>query len=137
MKIRFRPATDSNLTLFAHWGEAIVFWLSLFALIFLGIVSTIRYLYFKEVKTELANFTSASKSKIEEVTTPQNQNAAIIDSLKWQIRMNNDKIIEMQSLIDSLWEESNQQIIRPSTSSPYQKIPDNRPEETLQKFQIK
>jgi len=52
-KFDFKPKNSSKITLFANKAEAVVFWLSLAGLIFLGIISLSRFLTNKQSKLEV------------------------------------------------------------------------------------
>ena len=136
MRVNFRPATDSSVTLFAHWGEAIVFWLSLGALVFLGIVFMFKYLYFKEVKADFSTMLNRQLPPAETVEHPKRAFALIADSLSREIEENHRKIGEMQKTIDSLISQSRtpQKKEQPATVQPPQQ--DNRDQNILNRFQI-
>jgi len=42
LRVQWRPRSDAPVTLFAHWGEALVFWASVAGLALLAIIAAIR-----------------------------------------------------------------------------------------------
>lgn len=80
-----KPQDNSKITLFANKAEAIVFWLSLAGLFFLGIISLSRYLTNKQSELEK----DFRQSLVNRITTLEKQNELIKsqnDSLKQEMQ---------------------------------------------------
>lgn len=72
MKYDLKPEDQRKVKLFAHRGEAVVFWISLAALIFLILISLFRYFYLDKIVKEynkLAGQTHPVMLKLNEVKT--------------------------------------------------------------------
>ncbi len=84
-KFDLKPKDSSKITLFANKAEAIVFWLSLAGLIFLGIISLSRFLTNKQSELE----TDFRRDLIIRIETLEEQNRMMKsqnDSLKQQMQ---------------------------------------------------
>ncbi len=84
-KFDFKPKDSSKITLFANKAEAIVFWLSLAGLIFLGIISLSRFLTNKQAELE----TDFRRDLVTRIETLEEQNRVMksqSDSLKQQLK---------------------------------------------------
>ena len=84
-KFDFKPKDSSKITLFANKAEAIVFWLSLAGLIFLGIISLSRFLTNKQTELE-TNFRQELVTRIENLEEQNRLMKSQNDSLKLQIQ---------------------------------------------------
>ena len=81
----FKPKDSSKITLFANKAEAIVFWLSLAGLIFLGIISLSRFLTNKQSELE----TDFRRDLVIRIETLEEQNRVMKsqnDSLKQEVQ---------------------------------------------------
>ena len=84
-KFDFKPKDSSQITLFANKAEAIVFWLSLAGLIFLGIISLSRFFTNKQSELE----TDFRRDLVTRIETLEEQNRVMksqSDSLKQQLQ---------------------------------------------------
>ena len=84
-KFDLKPQDKSKITLFANKAEAIVFWLSLAGLIFLGIISLSRFLTNKQSELE----TDFRRDLVTRIETLEEQNRVMksqSDSLKQQLQ---------------------------------------------------
>ncbi len=84
-KFDFKPKDSSKITLFANKAEAIIFWLSLAGLIFLGIISLSRFLTNKQSELE----TDFRRDLVTRIETLEEQNEMIKsqnDSLKQDLQ---------------------------------------------------
>lgn len=84
-KFDLKPQDKSKITLFANKAEAIVFWLSLAGLIFLGIISLSRFLTNKQSELE----TDFRRDLVIRIETLEEQNRVTksqSDSLKQQLQ---------------------------------------------------
>ncbi len=84
-KFDFKPKDSSKITLFGNKAEAIVFWLSLAGLIFLGIISLSRFLTNKQSELE----TDFRRDLVIRIETLEEQNRVMksqSDSLKQQLQ---------------------------------------------------
>jgi len=84
-KFDFKPKDSSKITLFANKAEAIVFWLSLAGLIFLGIISLSRFLTNKQSELE----TDFRRDLVIRIETLEEQNRVMKsqnDSLKQEVQ---------------------------------------------------
>ena len=84
-KFDFKPKDSSKITLFANKAEAIVFWLSLAGLIFLGIISLSRFLTNKQAELE----TDFRRDLVTRIETLEEQNRVMksqSDSLKQHLK---------------------------------------------------
>ncbi|MCH8871970.1 hypothetical protein IH824_04235 [candidate division KSB1 bacterium] len=84
-KFDLKPQDKSKITLFANKAEAIVFWLSLAGLIFLGIISLSRFLTNKQSELE----TDFRRDLVIRIETLEEQNRVMksqSDSLKQQLQ---------------------------------------------------
>ncbi len=84
-KFDLKPQDNSKITLFANKAEAIVFWLSLAGLIFLGIISLSRFLTNKQSELE----TDFRRDLVIRIETLEEQNRLMksqSDSLKQQLQ---------------------------------------------------
>ncbi len=90
-KCDFKPKDSSKITLFANKAEAIVFWLSLAGLIFLGIISLSRFLTNKQSELE----TDFRRDLVIRIETLEEQNRVMksqSDSLKQQLQNLNNQL---------------------------------------------
>jgi len=90
-KFDFKPKDSSKITLFANKAEAIVFWLSLAGLIFLGIISLSRFLTNKQSELE----TDFRRDLVIRIETLEEQNRVMksqSDSLKQQLQNLNNQL---------------------------------------------
>ena len=84
-KFDLKPQDKSKIALFANKAEAIVFWLSLAGLIFLGIISLSRFLTNKQSELE----TDFRRDLVTRIETLEEQNRVMksqSDSLKQQLQ---------------------------------------------------
>ncbi len=84
-KFDLKPKDSSKITLFANKAEAIVFWLSLAGLIFLGIISLSRFLTNKQSELE----TDFRRDLVIRIETLEEQNRVMKsqnDSLKQEVQ---------------------------------------------------
>ena len=84
-KFDLKPQDKSKITLFANKAEAIVFWLSLAGLIFLGVISLSRFLTNKQSELE----TDFRRDLVIRIETLEEQNRVMksqSDSLKQQLQ---------------------------------------------------
>ena len=84
-KFDFKPKDLSKITLFANKAEAIIFWLSLAGLIFLGIISLSRFLTNKQSELE----TDFRRDLVIRIETLEEQNRVMKsqnDSLKQEVQ---------------------------------------------------
>ncbi len=84
-KFDLKPQDKSKIALFANKAEAIVFWLSLAGLIFLGIISLSRFLTNKQSELE----TDFRRDLVIRIETLEEQNRVMksqSDSLKQQLQ---------------------------------------------------
>ena len=84
-KFDLKPQDKSKITLFANKAEAIVFWLSLAGLIFLGVISLSRFLTNKQSELE----TDFRRDLVTRIETLEEQNRVMksqSDSLKQQLQ---------------------------------------------------
>ena len=106
-KIDFKPRDPARVTLFANAGEAIVFWLSLAGLIFLGFVSVLRYLGRENVDSERIEAIQTELSAKIDILATQNRDYAnrievlrkeskhsqrLVDSLTIELALLNEKV---------------------------------------------
>ncbi len=84
-KFDFKPKDSSKISLFANKAEAIVFWLSLAGLIFLGIISLSRFLTNKQAELE-TNFRQELVTRIEKLEEQNLLMKSQNDSLKQEIQ---------------------------------------------------
>ena len=84
-KFDLKPQDNSKITLFANKAEAIVFWLSMAGLIFLGIVSLSRYLTNKQSELE-TDFRQNLVTRIEILEGQNRMMKSQNDSLKQQMQ---------------------------------------------------
>ena len=90
-KIDFKPENTGKITLFANKGEAIVFWISVAALIFLAMLYIFRYF---SGSRETAN--------IEEIDARQTRLELQIDSLKAENDRWEKQIEDLKNRIEEL-----------------------------------
>ena len=83
-KFDFKPKKSSKITLFANKAEAIVFWLSLAGLIFLGIISLSRFLTNKQSKLEV-DFRRDLVTRIETLEDQSRMMKSQNDSLRKEL----------------------------------------------------
>ncbi|TDJ03751.1 MAG: hypothetical protein E2O76_00575 [Caldithrix sp.] len=83
-KFDFKPKNSSKITLFANKAEAIVFWLSLAGLIFLGIISLSRFLTNKQSKLEV-DFRRDLVTRIETLEDQSRMMKSQNDSLRKEL----------------------------------------------------
>ncbi len=84
-KFDLKPKDSSKIRLFANKAEAIVFWLSLAGLIFLGIISLSRFLTNKQSELE----TDFRRDLVIRIETLEEQNRVMKsqnDSLKQEVQ---------------------------------------------------
>ncbi len=84
-KFDLKPQDKSKIALFANKAEAIVFWLSLAGLIFLGIISLSRFLTNKQSELE----TDFRRDLVIRIETLEEQNRVMKsqnDSLKQEVQ---------------------------------------------------
>ena len=90
-KFDLKPQDKSKIALFANKAEAIVFWLSLAGLIFLGIISLSRFLTNKQSELE----TDFRRDLVIRIETLEEQNRVMksqSDSLKQQLQNLNNQL---------------------------------------------
>ena len=90
-KFDLKPQDKSKIALFANKAEAIVFWLSLAGLIFLGIISLSRFLTNKQSELE----TDFRRDLVIRMETLEEQNRVMksqSDSLKQQLQNLNNQL---------------------------------------------
>ncbi|MCH8956811.1 hypothetical protein IIA28_16040 [candidate division KSB1 bacterium] len=90
-KFDLKPQDKSKIALFANKAEAIVFWLSLAGLIFLGIISLSRFLTNKQSELE----TDFRRDLVTRIETLEEQNRVMksqSDSLKQQLQNLNNQL---------------------------------------------
>lgn len=80
----FKPKNSSKITLFANKAEAVVFWLSLAGLIFLGIISLSRFLTNKQSKLEV-DFRRDLVTRIETLEDQSRMMKSQNDSLRKEL----------------------------------------------------
>ena len=95
MKYDLKPEDQRKVKLFAHRGEAIVFWMSLGALIFLVIISLFRYFYLDKIAQEYNNLARDTHPVLIELQKLKAQN----DSLQ---NLQYDLIHTVQTVQDSM-----------------------------------
>ncbi len=83
-KFDFKPKNSSKITLFANKAEAVVFWLSLAGLIFLGIISLSRFLTNKQSKLEV-DFRRDLVTRIETLEDQSRMMKSQNDSLRKEL----------------------------------------------------
>ncbi|TDI92204.1 MAG: hypothetical protein E2O77_05345 [Caldithrix sp.] len=83
-KFDFKPKNSSKITLFANKAEAIVFWLSLAGLFFLGIISLSRFLTNKQSKLEV-DFRRDLVTRIETLEDQSRMMKSQNDSLRKEL----------------------------------------------------
>ena len=89
----FKPKNSSKITLFANKAEAIVFWLSLAGLIFLGIISLSRFLSNKQSKLEI-DFRRDLVTRIETLEDQSQVMKSQNDSLKQEVQNLRNELTE-------------------------------------------
>ena len=90
-KFDLKPQDKSKIALFANKAEAIVFWLSLAGLIFLGIISLSRFFTNKQSELE----TDFRRDLVTRIETLEEQNRVMksqSDSLKQQLQNLNNQL---------------------------------------------
>ena len=87
MKIIFRPQDDRKISLFANWGEAVVFWLCLGGLIFFGLITIVRSIDRSKTRDTFQEFRAEQQQVLQRIEFLENQNKAFNkqnDSLKME-----------------------------------------------------
>ena len=90
-KFDLKPQDKSKIALFANKAEAIVFWLSLAGLIFLGIISLSRFFTNKQSELE----TDFRRDLVTRIETLEEQNRVMksqSDSVKQQLQNLNNQL---------------------------------------------
>ena len=89
MKIDFRPRDDGKVSLFANWGEAVVFWLSLAGLILLGLITVVRSIDRAKTRNTFQEFRSEQQQVLQKIELLEQQKKMFkeqSDSLRTQYR---------------------------------------------------
>ncbi|GAB4376149.1 MAG: hypothetical protein Kow0042_22130 [Calditrichia bacterium] len=88
-KFDLKPRNDSKIVLFANKGEAVVFWISVAAVLFLAVLYIFRYFTFKDMPARLATMKSEQQQLILEIDYLKEQNQKLqkqLDSLAAELR---------------------------------------------------
>jgi len=136
-KINFKPVDKTPINLFANKGEAIVFWLSLAGLLFLGIISLFRYLnadLIRENYREKEIAVEQFQTEIESLKTQQQKYQNQVRSLQERLTQSRNQIQELNKAI----QQSKAGIISPGKDDRILKPKkDERSKKVLEEFQIK
>ena len=81
-RVDFSPASRARVKLFANWGEAMVFWLSLGGLLFLAIVSGFRYATKQLVATDFRSLERSQRALVAEVRRLTSEKETIEEQLR-------------------------------------------------------
>lgn len=138
MKFDFNPQSDEKVKLFAHWGEAIVFWLSLSALVFLAIVTTFRYFYLRNARIEFSKLDTAQKQileKVEQLEVVTDKHEVLLDTLSVQARDITQRVEQIRTELETRRSQIKSPASGEPTSAPTQ--PPGRSRRVLEEFQIK
>lgn len=73
MKFQFKPADDRTVALFGHWGEAIVFWLSLAGFLIFSTIAMIRWHDNGRTRQIIEQYALDQQAMQAEIVTLQNQ----------------------------------------------------------------
>jgi len=76
MKIDFKPQDDRKISLFANWGEAVVFWLCLGGLIFFGLITIVRSIDRSKTRDMFQEFRTEQQQILQRMEFLENQSRA-------------------------------------------------------------
>ncbi len=98
MKYDLKARDQRKVKLFAHRGEAVVFWISLGALIFLAIISLFRYFYLDKIVVEYNRLAGEAHPIVLQLREIKAQN----DSLKTEQVNMSDSLRFMRKNLEQL-----------------------------------
>jgi hypothetical protein len=136
-RIDFKPEDQTPITLFSNWGEAIVFWLSIIGLIFLVILSVIRYFSVRQIDLDYRDLEKTQDTlvlKIEEVEQENRAYLQKIDSIDFILQYSQNEIDQLKSEINLLKKEG---LSSPVKTEIPARQPDKSKKNILEWFQVK
>ncbi len=87
-RLNFEPEDSSKITLFANRAEAIVFWLCISGLVFLGIIVLFRYLTAKNITGDHKSLQAVQQELRMEVDSLRSQNQMLAQQMEdMQVRL--------------------------------------------------
>jgi hypothetical protein len=131
LKIDWKPTSDAKVKLFANYGEAIVFWLSLAGLLFLAILVIFRYSYLRSAKIEFHDVTTnyaQTVQKVEELSAELGAYQRAVDSLEAVIL--GTKLLARKLELDLAASKTRAPAPAPAV------LPETRSQKVLEEFQI-
>jgi hypothetical protein len=136
-RIDFKPEDQTPITLFSNWGEAVVFWLSITGLIFLVILSVIRYFSVRQIDLDYRDLEKTQDTlvlKIEEVEQENRAYLQKIDSIDFILQYSQNEIDQLKSEINLLKKEG---LSSPVKTEIPARQPDKSKKNILEWFQVK
>ena len=122
MRYALKPAEKGKVRLFAHSGEAVVFWLALAGLVFLAIVSLYRGFYLQKVVDRY----NGVAGDVNPLMLQMKRVIAINDSLEVQLEATRRELNATNAKLDSL-EQRVRRAPAPATTPPTTVTPPSRP----------
>lgn len=125
MKYDLKPQDQRKVKLFAHRGEAIVFWLSLGALIFLAIISLFRYFYLDKISDQYNKLVGEAHPIIFQLKEIKAQNESLQDeqaSLNDSLIMMQDSLEIMRGDLQKLRQKTVERSALPIVKKPKQEV---------------
>ena len=125
------PKKTKKVKLFAHKGEAVVFWICLAALVFLAITSLFRYFYLDKVAKEYNKRVGEAHPIVLQLNELQAENDSLRQeqiSLKQVVSALEDSALQFRSDLSKLKNQKAGQPAPPLTAEPKSKVrvlPDN------------
>ncbi len=125
------PKKIEKVKLFAHKGEAVVFWICLTALVFLAITSLFRYFYLDKVVKEYSTLSGEAHPIVLQLNKLQAENDSLMleqDSLKQAVSALEDSAMQLRSDLSKLENKKTGQPVPPIIAGPKSKVrvlPDN------------
>jgi hypothetical protein len=90
-KIKLTPDNTGKITLFNHWGEAVVFWISCACVLMLGLFLLFRYV---QLRTEISRY---EFTKNQTISMQEN-----IDEIRAMVVIQNSKINILKKQVDTI-----------------------------------
>ena len=121
MKYDLKPQDQRKVKLFAHRGEAIVFWISLGALIFLAIISLFRYFYLDKIADQYNKLVGEAHPIILQLKDIKAQNDSLKKEQTWlkeSLFMMEDSTKQLKADMQKLRQEKLQKPVVPIIEKP-------------------
>jgi hypothetical protein len=78
LKINFKPRNNQKISLFAHWGEALVFWISISGLVLLAIITIVRAIDRSNTRKSFQELRNEQQQVYQKIELLEKQNETFI-----------------------------------------------------------